>query len=177
MVRCDKYYELVERVGNHCGKDDRTFDEIIAYLKLKADKLDAAVAESEILNTGNRAMAHVLTERASRPLIRAKDQNIVDTAIPHIVKQAEENFVNTGNPRVTGREVEEIVRRITCLDTSQVDEDCHHCSIANPREFGCVDCQIGFLMYTTGKATFCPLCGKRNIVFLPERWTPGKEVI
>jgi hypothetical protein len=176
MTRCDEFYDKVKRVGNFCDKAPRTFREINAYLNDVLPVIESEAARSEILEKEDGAIAPLLSEGASRPLIREQDPFIKAKAIKHIVKKAEENVMDGKNPRVVGRDVEAIIE--FCRNDMRSGDSCvgGRCEMPNPRKRGCIDCQTGFQVFKDILAVYCPLCGGTNLVQLPFDWSEFCEV-
>lgn len=89
MVRCDEFYQKWQKAGNFCEKHPRTAEQIEEFLDKIVVTLEMEVAQSEILAPEKPAIAQILSETASRPLISERDKNIRQSAIKQIVKAAE----------------------------------------------------------------------------------------
>lgn len=109
MVRCDDFYRKWQKAGNFCEKHPRTAEQIDRFLDKILMTLEKEVAQSEILAFEKPAMAQILTERASRPLISERNPEIRTEAIKQIVKAAEDKVIRGGKPQITNKEVSEIV--------------------------------------------------------------------
>lgn len=71
-------------------KHPETAREIEAFLDKIIPILEQEVSKSEVLSPENPAMADIVSERASRPLISEKSPEVRKEAIQQIVKSAEE---------------------------------------------------------------------------------------
>jgi|GEM_PF-4328481 len=112
MVRCDDFYRKWQQAGNFCEKHpdtaariDRFLDEIIPLLRDE-------VAKSEILNQENTPIGGILTENASRPLVRVESPDTRQKVVEQIVKTSEEKMMGGQHPQVTEREVSQIIAKV-----------------------------------------------------------------
>jgi predicted transcriptional regulator len=122
MVRCDEFYAKWQKVQNFCDKAPITARQIDAYLDKVMPLLEREIAESEILEPEKNAIACVLTEGASRPLLSEKDPDVVKAAIKQIVKVSEKKVIDGKKPQVTGREVTNIIKDIKSEQPSACDK-------------------------------------------------------
>jgi protein gp37 len=112
MVRCDEFYQKWQKAGNFCEKHPRTAEQIEEFLDKIVITLSKEVAQSEILAPEKPAIAQILTETASRPLISEKNPIVREKAIKHIVKIAEDKMIRGEKPQVTNKEVFDIVHMV-----------------------------------------------------------------
>ncbi|MEI2763492.1 DUF5131 family protein [Methanothrix soehngenii] len=112
MVRCDEFYQKWQKAGNFCEKHPRTAEQIEEFLDKIVVTLEMEVAQSEILAPEKPAIAQILSETASRPLISERDKNIRQSAIKQIVKAAENKVIRGEKPQVTNKEVSEIIQAV-----------------------------------------------------------------
>ena len=134
MVRCDDFYRKWLKVGNFCEKNPRTVEQIEVYLDKIVPLLEELSAESEILNSGNTAIALELSETASRPLISEKDPEVRKEAMQQIVTLAEEKVMDSKKPQVTSREVVEILAEVKGTLAQEPDDKPLACSLGGAQE-------------------------------------------
>ena len=134
MVRCDDFYRKWLKVGNFCEKNPRTVEQIEVYLDKIVPLLEELSAESEILNSGNTAIALELSETASRPLISEKDPEVRKEAMQQIVTLAEEKVMDGKKPQVTSREVAEILAEVKGTLAQEPDDKPLACSLGGAQE-------------------------------------------
>jgi DNA-directed RNA polymerase subunit RPC12/RpoP len=177
MVRCDEFYEKWERCGNFCEVHPTVAASIEKYLNKILPLIEAERLKSGIPEMSNVSSSHILSQGSAK-LIQKRMGLDVQKAIAHdVVAKAEQNVVDGKTPVVTSSEVAAIVRRhYDCSDlpNKQLNPGC---SRPNKREFGCVDCQIGFKLYTPEAAIYCPVCGGNRVVNLKYKWTVGCAVV
>jgi hypothetical protein len=99
-------------MGNFCEKHPDTVELIGIYLDKIMPLLEKLASESEVLNDGSKTIVPLLSEGASRPLIRESDPAVFGKSMEQIVKYAEEKVIDGKKPQVTNKEVAQIVREV-----------------------------------------------------------------
>jgi protein gp37 len=125
MVRCDEFYQKVQREGTDwCRKAPRTASRIQTFISDIMPALEDEIAKSEILTPEKIPIGNMVSEAASRPLIQEKNPVVREKVIEKVVKLAEEKVIDGVKPQVTAQEVTKIVQEIKhteLVDKTQVE--------------------------------------------------------
>jgi len=112
MVHCDGYYKKLEADPDFCRKAPETVKILMKHIVMR-NKLEAKVAQNEILKGRFHTIAEILSEGAARPLHALKNEADLDKAIDLIIQKAEQKEMDDLSKIAVGhKEVQEIVNQI-----------------------------------------------------------------